>query len=109
MTVTARPTLKYRIARKEDLPELKQLRIECGWGADIIETLWKDPYRIYCVYYLDNEDEIVGMGSWVLEKLEDPEQASRSTKTVFLGESGERKSLNRQLHCLYGGNIRNRG
>ena len=79
--------LSYRIASRQDLPLLIQLREECGWGADKIAAFLDDPDRVYCIFQLrvDGHLQDVGMACWVLENKSDPETASRAQQSVFLG------------------------
>lgn len=81
--------LSYRIASRQDLPLLIQLREECGWGADKIAAFLDDPDRVYCIFQLpvDGHLQDVGMACWVLENKSDPETASRAHQSVFLGMS----------------------
>jgi hypothetical protein len=77
--------LTYRIARKDDYDLLIQFRKECGWGVGTLEEGWTNPDHIYCVFEYGGED--VGMACWVLEKQGYPEEASRSTGSILIGES----------------------
>ena len=76
--------LTYRIARKDDIDLLIQFRKECGWGVGTLIGGWVNPDHIYCVFEYGGED--VGMACWVLEKEDYPEEASRSTGSVLIGE-----------------------
>ncbi|KAK8870127.1 hypothetical protein IAR55_000697 [Kwoniella newhampshirensis] len=78
--------LSYRIPTEKDYPLLVQFRRECGWGIPKLESKWKDPNWVYCVFELPTGEGVddVGMACWVLED-EDPDTASRVTNTVYLG------------------------
>lgn len=79
--------LSYRAATHEDLPFLRQLRIECGWGLARLEQRFGSPNWPHIIFTLiegDAPPQDVGMAAWVLENYEDPEAASRATNTVYL-------------------------
>jgi hypothetical protein len=80
--------LSYRLAASDDLPLLRRLRQECGWGAEILEEYWGNGDRPLCVFSLDRDGtlEDVGMGGWILEDPEDLEAASRASGAVELSE-----------------------
>lgn len=96
----SRSRLTYRIAEDQDLAYLITLREECGWGIPKLKKEWDNPDYLFCVLELaqnsagstgDEEKEVeqitdVGMACWVLQH-EDPDMASRSTKTVYLCRS----------------------
>lgn len=79
MTMAA---LGYRLATEADYELLRQLRKECGWGIEKLELSWGSPDWRFCVLTLEGGD--VGMGGWALDLPQEPEAASRETKTVHL-------------------------
>ena len=89
--------LSYRVARKEDSPLLREMRIECGWGLEKLEKRLGNPDWIFCIFtkVIDGEAKDVGMGGWCMASpydgaLPDEENlASREDKIVYLSECPE--------------------
>ena len=80
--------LNHRPVRVNDLDLCCTLREECGWGVNRVRTNWGNADRPLCIFTMtvNGEEEVVGMGGWILELEHDPEAASRSAGTVNLCE-----------------------
>jgi hypothetical protein len=81
--------LSYRLATREDLPFLRELRIECGWGIPKLEKYLGNPdwpHAIFTLHDVDGTAQDAGMGARVLHDPNDLEAASRETRTVYLCE-----------------------
>jgi hypothetical protein len=82
-------SLTYRLAEEKDLPLLRQLRVECGWGVTKLEKHFENPNWVYVIFVLNEGKENaqdIGMGAWVLDDPSDSEVASRTTRTVNISE-----------------------
>ncbi len=73
--------LTARLVTDSDLDQLREYRIECGWGTDRLNRFWMHPDHPLCIYTLEQESdgvrEDVGMGGWILEIEGDRKAASR--------------------------------
>jgi hypothetical protein len=80
--------LSYRLVTPDDLPLLRRLREECGWGRSRLEKYWGSDDRPLCVFTLENEGEVedIGMGGWILDNEEDPGATSRASGAVGLSQ-----------------------
>jgi hypothetical protein len=78
--------LSYRLAGPDDLPILRRLRVECGWGLEKLEKYWGSDDHPLCLFSLEGDEEmdIIGMGGWILEDPDDSEAASRAGSAVGL-------------------------
>ncbi len=79
--------LSYRLAVDGDLDQLRDYRLECGWGLERLERFWGSPDRPLCVFSIVDQGgraKDVGMGGWILELEDDGEAASREYGSVQL-------------------------
>ena len=79
--------LNFRFAENEDYPMLLQYRVECGWGKEQFEQIWKSPEWKWCIFSDIHEgvQRQVGMGGWQLDSKIDKTGASKEDGIIKLG------------------------
>ena len=81
--------LYLRLANQQDLPLLRDMRKECGWGVEKLEKQFGSDDWSFCIFLkeIGGETHEVGMGGWCLDNPRDQGLASRLDRTVYLSES----------------------